>query len=60
MNLSREEFDLILKNGESYRVEFKSGFNKTFAREIAAFANASGGSIFLGVTDSGKPVGIAP
>lgn len=56
--LSKEEFDLILKNGESYLVEFKTNINKTFAREITAFANASGGKIFLGVTDKGMARGV--
>ena len=58
MKLRKDEFNLILKNGESYHVEFKAGFNKSFAREVTAFANASGGRIFLGVTDTGKPTGI--
>jgi hypothetical protein len=58
VKLRKGEFNLILKNGESYHVEFKAGFNKSFAREVTAFANASGGRIFLGVTDTGKPIGI--
>jgi ATP-dependent DNA helicase RecG len=58
MSLSREEFDYILKNGESYLVEFKGTLNKSLSREMTAFANASGGRIFIGVTDSGIPKGI--
>ncbi|MCD6181737.1 MAG: putative DNA binding domain-containing protein [Candidatus Cloacimonetes bacterium] len=56
--LSDNEFDYILQNGESYLVEFKEKINNLLSREITAFANASGGRIFIGVTDSGEPKGI--
>ena len=56
--MNKREFDYILQNGESYLVEFKERVNSSFVREMTAFANASGGRIFLGVTDSGKAVGI--
>ncbi len=58
MSLRQEEFDYILKNGESYLVEFKETLNKSLSRELTAFANASGGRIFLGITDSGVPKGV--
>jgi ATP-dependent DNA helicase RecG len=58
MNLSDTEFDYILQNGESYYVEFKERVNSALSREIIAFANASGGKIYLGVNDQGEPVGI--
>ena len=48
---------LILSEGESYKVEFKEQKAK-LDREIVAFANASGGSIFLGVNDQSEVVGI--
>lgn len=38
MNLSREEFDYILKNGESYLVEFKETVNKSLSREMTGTA----------------------
>ena len=56
--MNKREFDYILQNGESYLVEFKEKVNSSLAREMTAFANASGGRIFLGVTDSGKARGI--
>ncbi|MDH7513956.1 MAG: putative DNA binding domain-containing protein [Clostridiales bacterium] len=55
--MDKKELDIILKEGEGYKVEFKespSGLEK----ELAAFANSSGGRIFLGVTDEGKIKGI--
>jgi ATP-dependent DNA helicase RecG len=55
---SEKEFDYILQNGESYLVEFKERLNNSLSREITAFANASGGKIYLGITDKGKHIGI--
>jgi len=51
------ELEMILKEGEGYKIEFKEGFNN-LDKEIVAFANSSGGRIFLGVTDEGKIKGI--
>ncbi|MGD9160493.1 MAG: putative DNA binding domain-containing protein, partial [Desulfobacteraceae bacterium] len=56
--MKKKEFEYILQNGESYLVEFKERVNSSLSREITAFANASGGRIFLGVSDDGKAIGI--
>ena len=53
-----EEFNFILKEGEGQFIEFKENLDKSLAKEIVAFANASGGRIFLGVTDKGEIKGI--
>ena len=53
-----KELDYILQEGESYFVEFKERVNKSLARELTAFANASGGRIFLGIDDKGIVIGI--
>jgi ATP-dependent DNA helicase RecG len=53
----KEELRLILDEGEGYRIEFKesvSGLDK----ELVAFANSSGGRVFLGITDDKKVKGI--
>jgi len=55
--MNKKELDMIIKEGEGYNVEFKEGFNN-LDKEIVAFANSSGGRIFLGVTDEGKIKGI--
>jgi predicted HTH transcriptional regulator len=47
-----------LELGEGQFIEFKEKPNKSLAREMVAFANASGGMIYLGITDSGKIKGI--
>ena len=50
----------ILKQGENASVEFKTAGVRaeSLAREMAAFANSSGGIILVGVDDSGKIEGI--
>ena len=55
--MDKKEIDIILKEGEGYKIEFKEGLSN-LEKEIAAFANSSGGRIFLGVTDEGKLKGI--
>ncbi|MES2615951.1 MAG: helix-turn-helix domain-containing protein [Bdellovibrionota bacterium] len=50
-------FDLINK-GESEIVEFKESFGEDAIETVSAFANARGGSIFIGIKDSGVICGI--
>jgi len=55
--MNEKEFDFILQEGEGQFIEFKervSGLDK----EIVAFANSSGGRIFLGIDDKRKAKGI--
>jgi ATP-dependent DNA helicase RecG len=50
--MKKNEWKLILEEGEGYRVEFKEGFTN-LDKEMVAFANASGGYLILGITDNG-------
>lgn len=43
---------------ESARVEFKERFTNKVGRTLSAFANTQGGSVYLGVSDVGKVVGV--
>lgn len=43
---------------ESEYLELKEIINADFKKEIVAFANTSGGEIYVGVTRDGKPVGV--
>jgi ATP-dependent DNA helicase RecG len=55
--MDKKELNIILNEGEGYKIEFKekiSGIDK----EMVAFANSSGGRIFLGITDKGEISGI--
>ena len=55
--MTSNELKFILEEGEGYKLEFKESLDKSLARELVAFANASGGRLFLGVTDDGKAKG---
>ncbi|GHV56147.1 hypothetical protein FACS189460_0370 [Deltaproteobacteria bacterium] len=52
-----KDLDVILSKGESYSVDFKMSADKSLSAEVYAFANASGGRIFIGVDDNGRLVG---
>lgn len=52
--LSIAEIRLLVASGEGYNVEFKKSIPskiKEITEEICAFANASGGTLFIGVDD---------
>lgn len=54
------DIDIMIRNGENSRIEFKSVdfHNDSLAKEIVAFSNMSGGEIFIGVSDSGAIEGV--
>jgi len=56
--MNEKDFELILKTGESFFVEFKEGVDKSLAKEVVAFSNSQGGKIFIGITDNGEIKGI--
>ncbi|MFT4244737.1 MAG: RNA-binding domain-containing protein [Candidatus Woesearchaeota archaeon] len=56
--MNRDELELILQKGEGQFIEFKESFDKSFTKEVVAFSNASGGKIFIGISDDGKIKGI--
>ncbi len=56
--MKKEEIDFILNEGEGQYIEFKERIDKSFARELVAFANASGGKVYIGISDNNKIKGI--
>jgi len=56
--MNEKDFELFLKTGESFFVEFKEAIDKSLAKEIVAFSNSQGGRIFIGITDNGEIKGI--
>jgi len=48
----------VLEEGEGLHIEFKENISKQLDREMVAFANASGGSIFIGVNDDNVITGV--
>ena len=43
---------------ETERIEFKSQWNEACCKEVLAFANSNGGTLFIGVDDNGIEVGV--
>ena len=55
--MDRKEINLVLREGEGYKIEFKENISG-IEKEMVAFANSSGGKIFLGITDDGRIEGV--
>ena len=49
----------LIARGEGPAVEFKRSLTKDVGRELCAFANSGGGTILIGVSDTGEIVGAA-
>jgi ATP-dependent DNA helicase RecG len=56
--MKQRDLDILLCEGEGSMLEYKEGLSSSFARDLAAFTNSSGGKILLGVRDNGTAVGI--
>ena len=48
----------ILQQGEGLYAEFKTSFNEDVIETLVAFANAGGGSVYIGVADNGSVKGL--
>lgn len=57
VNMDIEKLLSLIQEGESEKVEFKQKPTNILNKELTAFANASGGYLFIGVDDHGKIVG---
>lgn len=55
--MTKQELEVLIKEGEGYTLEFKENLGKKFAVEVVAFANSMGGKILIGVDDEGNIVG---
>ena len=53
------EYELrrVIEEGEGYKIEFKESL-ANLDKELVAFANSSGGRIFLGITDDNEIKGV--
>lgn len=60
--MAKQQYPIDIKAasglGEDQFIEFKESHDKSLSKEMVAFANASGGVIYLGITDSGNIKGI--
>lgn len=48
----------IIQQGENEKVEFKSSFGDDVIISLVAFANTKGGTVYVGVDDSGVIKGV--
>jgi ATP-dependent DNA helicase RecG len=55
--MNHEELAMLLEEGEGYKIEYKEGVSG-IDKDMVAFANSSGGMIFLGITDDKQIKGI--
>lgn len=55
--MNRKELDFILQEGEGFKIEFKENIGG-IDKDLVAFANASGGRIFVGIDDAKKIKGL--
>ncbi|MBU4479782.1 MAG: putative DNA binding domain-containing protein [Candidatus Omnitrophica bacterium] len=55
--MNKTDLRFILQEGEGYRIEFKEALSG-LDREMVAFANASGGKIFVGIADDKTVKGV--
>lgn len=56
--MDEKELKKITEEGEGETVEFKENFDKDSIETAAAFANAKGGIILIGIADRGKIKGV--
>ena len=57
--MKKSSLSNLISLGEGFAAEFKRAGVSNLGREVCAFANATGGVILIGVTDSGKVCGVA-
>ncbi len=58
LKITKADINFVLQEGENYLIEFKENVDKSLSKEITAFANASGGKIFVGIDDNNKVCGV--
>ncbi len=47
-----------MRDKESQKIEFKLNWRDEYLKTLCAFANTDGGSIYIGMSDKGEPVGL--
>ena len=49
----------LLQQGENEKLEFKTSFGREAIETLVAFANAKGGTLLIGINDSGEVTGVS-
>ena len=58
MRKTNANLKFVIEKGEDYQVEFKEGVSSGIEKDMVAFANSTGGDIYIGITDDGEIKGI--
>ena len=56
--MTEKDINILLKKGEGLTSEFKSSFNNEVIETLVAFANTSGGSVLVGISNDKKILGV--
>ncbi|MEA3240383.1 MAG: ATP-binding protein, partial [Pseudomonadota bacterium] len=56
--MNKQHLDILIRLGEGFTVEFKRSGTSNVGRELCAFANATGGTLLIGITDDGEICGV--
>ena len=58
--IPKDIIEEIVTLGEGYKTEFKATLPSpsSTAKSLCAFSNTKGGNLFIGINDSGIPVGV--
>jgi ATP-dependent DNA helicase RecG len=51
-------YSKLFQQGENQTIEFKTSFNEDVIETLCAFANAKGGTVFVGIDDNSKVAGV--
>ena len=54
----KQDIQYIIRQGETEAAEFKSSFSDDVIIALGAFANTKGGTVYIGISDSGKIIGL--
>ncbi|MDO8464960.1 MAG: putative DNA binding domain-containing protein, partial [Gallionella sp.] len=57
--MTPQELKKLIAAGESQTLEFKASFSNEAVETIAAFSNTNGGTVLLGVADTGQIAGLS-
>ena len=57
--MTETDLKILLSNGEGLTIEFKSSFNTEVVETLVAFANTSGGSVLVGISNDLKLIGVS-
>ena len=55
--MNKKDLQSLIETGEGFTLEFKERISSSLGKDMCAFANASGGTILIGVNDQGKKIG---